>query len=121
MLVGRGHLDEGHIDRHGAGPKQPWNIREVYGRVIGTPLGDGFPARGRNEKKTSGGTGQIRFRISGLPETEDMEYFKVGKRRDSIFKMLGQVLRFAAARTDKNTVPASDYTKRIFACTAFRL
>ena len=50
VVVGRRYLDQGDIDGHGAGAKQPRDIHQIDRRVVCASFGHGLAACGGDKK-----------------------------------------------------------------------
>jgi len=100
MLVGRGNLNEGHVNGNGSSTEEFRDVAKIDGSVIGSAFRNGFPAPGGDKERLEAAfVEKAGFRVPGPAYTEDLKDFKVGQVGNDRLKGSDQVLRFAAPGT----------------------
>ena len=117
VVVGRGGLDQGHIDPDGAALKQRRHVRERNRRVVRGPLIDGISRVVPDEEGIVAEVAlELAVRVGCDAEGIDMDDLGVEKGLRVRFHVAGhrldQVLRLAAARGDEDVVAPADVAER---------
>ena len=112
-MVGRRALEQGHIDGHGAGPEQAFDLAQENGRVIGAALLHGLAHVGGDEQ---GVGAEVAFvlgqAVIGDPHGGHVDHLDVAQLGAAAGERTHQFHGFGAAVVDVDALPGPDHGER---------